>query len=67
MTYDDDEWDDDDYDDFIAHEFPDHEAAESSQGWRSPPKSGSSIAPHWRWTAWGILVLLASAWIFSLI
>ncbi|TWT94374.1 hypothetical protein [Neorhodopirellula pilleata] len=72
MTYDDDEWDDDDYDEFIAREFPDHESAETSRGglssWFGATSGGaSSLAPVWRWTAWGILALLVFAWIFSLV
>lgn len=67
MTYDDDEWDDDDYDEFIAREFPDHENDEVSRGWGTFSRRDSPIAPLWRWTAWGILALLAFAWIFSLV
>ena len=72
-AWEDDEWDgedddDEEYDDFIAREFPEHRVdMEGGSGWRFGSGSSAGLAMHWRWTAWGILVLLAIFWVFSLL
>lgn len=57
------EWDDDDYDDFVAREFPEHASGRDV----GRPNHRDGLAPHWRWTAWGILGLLAFFWFLSLV